>query len=69
MGDEHPVTHTNVINKVPTFGTNVFPDEIPDMKKLYLKYHEQMRKLGDRMMDILSVALGLDEAYIQDNVT
>ncbi len=70
MGDEHPADHANVINGAPTFGTNVFPDEeIPEMKRVFLMYHDQMRALGDQMMKILAIGLGLDEGYIQDNIT
>ncbi len=68
MGDEHPPDHAR--NGAPTFGTNVFPEEeMPTMKEVFLAYHEQMRELGNRMMRVLAVGLGLEEGYIEDKIT
>jgi isopenicillin N synthase-like dioxygenase len=68
LGDEHALDHPN--QGLPTFGANVFPmEELPEMKHVILKYHEQMKQLGNRMMRILALALELEEDAIENTVT
>lgn len=69
MGDEHPATHPRVLQNVPTYGSNVFPAEVPEMKEVFLKHNQAMKQLGDKMMSILSLGLGLDPDYLEYNVT
>ncbi|KAL7563299.1 hypothetical protein ACA910_016659 [Epithemia clementina (nom. ined.)] len=68
LGDEHDADDPCI--GLPTFGSNVYPDdEIPHMKDLFNEYHNQMKELGNRIMDVLSLGLGLPENCIQDRVT
>eukprot|EP00978_Attheya_sp_CCMP212_P011825 scaffold29367_cov53-Attheya_sp.AAC.1 len=69
LGDEHEASNARM--GLPTFGTNVFPDqEVPQMRQLFLTYHEEMRTLGNRMMDVLSQALSLpSDDYLQQHIT
>ena len=68
LGDEHSPDDPHM--GLPTFGSNVFPDaELPGMKPLFLRYHEQMKGLGNRMMRLLALALDLPEDYLETHVT
>ncbi|CAB9513633.1 Probable iron/ascorbate oxidoreductase DDB_G0283291 [Seminavis robusta] len=68
LGDEHPSDHPQL--GLPTFGSNVFPnEEIPAMKDVYVEYHKQMKELGNRMMRVLATGLELPEDTIEQNVT
>ena len=70
LGDEHSATDSRVVAGLPTFGSNVLPDdEIPEMRAVLQRYLKAMRQLGDQMMDLLSLALGLEENYLQAHVT
>ena len=65
LGEEHAVTNLRVVAGLPTFGSNVLPDaELPEMRALVQRYTAVARALGDRVMDLLSLALGLDESFI-----
>ena len=68
LGDEHPADHPN--QGLPTFGANVFPtEELPEMRDIFLKYHEEMKQLGNQMMRLLALALNLEEGSIENTVT
>ena len=59
-----------VLAGLPTFGRNVLPDaELPGMRGLVASWVGEMRGLGDRVMELLSLGLGLEPAYIGDHVT
>ena len=68
MGDEFSVDDPHL--GLPAFGTNVFPDaEIPEMRPVFLEYHQKMKELGNRIMKLLSKALHLPDDYIETHIT
>ena len=68
LGDDHAENHP--LLGLPTFGSNVYPDEeLPLMKPLFIEYHKQMKQLGNDVMQVLSLGLGLSRHSIQDKVT
>ena len=70
LGAEHADTDPRVLAGLPTFGRNVLPDaELPGMRGLVASWVGEMRGLGDRVMELLSLGLGLEPAYIGDHVT
>ena len=70
LGAEHADTDPRVLAGLPTFGRNVLPDaELPGMRGLVASWVGEMRGLGDRVMQLLSLGLGLEPAYIGDHVT
>lgn len=69
-GDEHAVSHPRCLAKQPTWGQNVLPDaELPELRPTLRRYTEAVKALGDRMMALLSLALGLPETHIAEHVT
>ena len=70
LGEDHNARDPRVLAGLPTFGTNVLPDdELPTMRGLMGRCLDEMRLLGDQCMDHLSTALGLEETYLRDHVT
>jgi len=70
LGKEHPKTHSYVIAQFPTWGGNLLPDnELPGFRKLISEYVTELTKLGDKMMELISLSLGLPEDFIARNVT
>ena len=69
-GDEHPANHPRCLAKLPTWGQNVLPDAaLPELRPTLRRYTEAVKALGDRMMGLLSLALGLPETHIAEHVT
>ncbi|KAK3275430.1 hypothetical protein CYMTET_16441 [Cymbomonas tetramitiformis] len=70
LGEDHSPNNPHCLAKDPTWGANLLPDdELPQMRDLMLRYTEEVKRLGDRMMDLISLSLGLSEKYIQEHVT
>lgn len=53
----------------PLHGENQYPSQVPKMKEFLLQYLHQVRDLGQRIMDGLSLSLGLDHNYLRANFT
>ena len=69
-GDEHPANHPRCLAKQPTWGQNVLPDDaLPELRPTLRRYTEDVKQLGDRVMGLVSLALGLPETHIADHVT
>ena len=69
-GEEHDPKNPRCLAGLPTWGQNVLPDEqLPELRGILQEYTTAVKKLGDVMMDLISLALGLPEDYIQKHVT
>lgn len=69
-GEEHDPNNPRCLAGLPTWGQNVLPDaELPELREILQEYTTAVKKLGDTMMDLISLALGLPEDYIQEHVT
>eukprot|EP00469_Lotharella_globosa_P002085 CAMPEP_0167793488 /NCGR_PEP_ID=MMETSP0111_2-20121227/13220_1 /TAXON_ID=91324 /ORGANISM="Lotharella globosa, Strain CCCM811" /LENGTH=400 /DNA_ID=CAMNT_0007686675 /DNA_START=26 /DNA_END=1228 /DNA_ORIENTATION=- len=70
LGEDHAADHPYVKQGLPLWGGNVLPDkELPNMRELFNAYIKQVKQLGDRTMDLISIGLGLPEKTIQDRIT
>lgn len=69
FGLELPVDHPKVIAGVPLHGVNLFPDEPQGLDQTILEYMEQVTRLGHRILQGISLSLGLDERYFEDHYT
>ncbi|MEM8891741.1 MAG: 2-oxoglutarate and iron-dependent oxygenase domain-containing protein [Bacteroidota bacterium] len=54
---------------LPMHGRNLFPDTVPDLKEVVLEYMDAVRELGHRLMEGLSLSLGLEETYFHQHFT
>eukprot|EP01034_Spumella_vulgaris_P002798 gene2798-3626_t len=55
----------------PLYGKNLFPEEsvLPGFRKTSLDYVAEVEKLGHRLMELVSVGLGLEAHHIHKNYT
>ena len=54
---------------LPMHGRNLFPAAVPGLKEVVLEYMDAVRELGHRLMEGLSLSLGLDENYFHQHFT
>lgn len=69
FGEEHDESHAKVINHVPLFGKNLFPNFPNTMKDTVFNYINEMKNLGHLLMKIISLSLGLAEDYFYQHFT
>ena len=69
LGPEHPDDHPKVKSSTPIHGKNQFPDSLPGLRPAALKYMDQVTQVGQNLMQVMSVSLGLDPQYIYDHLT
>ncbi|KAI8805137.1 2OG-Fe(II) oxygenase [Cladochytrium replicatum] len=70
VGPEHGPDHTRVKSSTPLYGPNQFPDAVlPNLRPAVLSYIEAGTGLGQRIMDLLSLSLGLSEDHIRAKFT
>ncbi len=62
-GVEYAEDHPYVLKKYHNYGPNQWPETLPAMQAQCTQYIAAMRKLAERMMQLLAVSLGLPEAY------
>ena len=53
---------------MPLYGPNLFPEELPEIKKDILEWLSQMDRLGDTLLQALAESLGLDRYYFRENM-
>ncbi|MCB9233362.1 MAG: isopenicillin N synthase family oxygenase [Bacteroidia bacterium] len=63
FGTELAPDHPLVLAKTPMHGANLFPTSLPGLKSVVLSYMEAVTQLGHRLMEGLSLSLGLPEDY------
>ncbi|KAJ3060684.1 hypothetical protein HK102_009403, partial [Quaeritorhiza haematococci] len=67
---EHGEENPRVKAGTPLYGKNQFPDKtLPDLRPVVLEYIDQVTELGHRMMELISLSLGLDAQYIRTHFT
>jgi isopenicillin N synthase-like dioxygenase len=70
LGTEHSDDHPKVKEEVPTHGKNQFPDAlVPEMRATALQYLDAVTELGQQVMEVISVSLGLDPQYFRKHWT
>ena len=69
FGSELTADHPKVKAKLPMHGSNLFPDNPTELATTVLNYIEAMTKLGKQLMIGLSLSLGLEADYFNQNYT
>ena len=69
IGRDYEETHPYVVAQFPTYGVNLLPEELPGWRDVINNYISQLTKLGDRMMNLIGLGLGLPEDFITSNIT
>ncbi|MEM6805435.1 MAG: 2-oxoglutarate and iron-dependent oxygenase domain-containing protein [Bacteroidota bacterium] len=54
---------------LPMHGSNLFPKQIPELQKVVLAYMDALTAVGHRLMEGLSLSLGLEENYFYQHFT
>ncbi len=63
FGTELPTTDPRVQAGWPLHGANLFPVQLPTFKELVLNYMDAVARVGQLVMQAVSLSLGLDEYY------
>jgi isopenicillin N synthase-like dioxygenase len=58
---ELPADDPIVVAGTPLYGPNLWPTEMPELRDRMIAYQDQLRVLGDRLIHLFSLALGLPE--------
>jgi isopenicillin N synthase-like dioxygenase len=58
-----PDGHPYVVAGLRGYGANQWPDELVGFREQMLAYHAAVRKLGDRLLGLLALSLGLPEKW------
>ncbi len=69
FGTELPTTDERVKAGWPLHGANLFPEDLPRFRSVVLKYMAVMTQLGHRLMEGLSLSLGLPATYFNQHYT
>lgn len=65
LGPDHPQVKAGT----PLHGPNLFPSNMPQLKRVVLDYMSAMTALGHSLMRGLALSLGLEESYFADRYT
>ena len=65
LGVDRAPDHPDVIRKKPFAAPNVWPD-MPDFRDTVARYHHEMIRLGDDLVRLTAIGLGLDADYFDD---
>jgi isopenicillin N synthase-like dioxygenase len=70
VGPEHGPEHPHCKAQTPLYGRNLFPDQtLPSLRPAVLTYIEEVTHLGHRLMELVSLSLGLEAEYIRRTIT
>lgn len=69
FGTELGEDDEKVKNGLPMHGKNLFPSAIPELEAVVLAYMDALTELGHRLMEGLSLSLGLEENYFHQHFT
>ncbi len=69
FGSELPASDERVLAGLPMHGPNLFPEEIPGLRKAVLEYMDAMTTLRHALMRGISLSLGLDRLYFNTHYT
>ncbi len=69
FGEELGPDDVRVQQKLILHGSNLFPEQIGEMKKVVLEYMSQLKRLGHHIMRGISLSLGLEENHLHNHYT
>ncbi len=69
FGAELSADHPSVKAGTPLHGANLFPDDMPELRRAVLDYLDAMTSLGHTLMAAVAMSLGLDRSYFADRYT
>jgi isopenicillin N synthase-like dioxygenase len=69
LGTELPADHPRVKARLPMHGANLWPAEIPELKTAATAYMEGAATAAAKLMEGVSLSLGLDDGYFADEYT
>ena len=62
---EEDENHPKVINKVPFYGPNLFPKQVPELKENVLEWLDRMEKLGTLLLEVIAESLGFERDFFK----
>lgn len=60
-----PADDPYVASKVPFYGPNVWPRQIPEFRATMMEYHSRVLELGLRLLRFFAISLGVPEDFFQ----
>lgn len=69
FGTELPSDDPRVIAGIPLHGSNLFPNDVPRLREVVLKYIDAMTELGHCLMEGIALSLGLEASFFADRYT
>jgi isopenicillin N synthase-like dioxygenase len=69
FGAELDAEHPLVRQGTPLHGANLFPASPPEFKKTVLDYMAALTELGHRLMEGITLSLGLEKSYFAEHYT
>ena len=66
MATDLPLDDAFVKAKLPFYGPNVWPEELPDFKLAMTEYHSQMLAFGKKLLNVFALALNMPIDYFDD---
>ncbi|KAL6067775.1 Iron oxidase [Balamuthia mandrillaris] len=70
LGPEHGLDHHRVKAKTPLYGPNQIPDvQLPELRPTVQAYLDEMKRVGDLIMQAVSLSLGLNVDYMHQHFT
>jgi isopenicillin N synthase-like dioxygenase len=69
FGAELEASHPLVRAGTPLHGSNLFPAEIPELRRAVLAYLEALTRLGHTVMEGIALSLGLEASYFRAQIT
>ena len=69
FGAELHKDHVKVKTKTPMHGANLFPNTLPEFRRVVLQYMDELIELGHHLMKALAISLGLPKLFFREKYT
>ena len=69
FGQELPATDQRVRDGWALHGANLFPQELPELRRIVLSWIAEMTRLGHLVLELVGLGLGLSADWFQNNLT
>ena len=68
LGREQDESDPRVINKVPLHGRNLYPKQLPELKRDIQEWLQEMNRLGALLMEAFAESLGLKRTIFSESI-